>query len=360
MTRWPTAECSRLLHYLLCFLCFLAAPTCIADGETNILLGTPLQSSSLFYLLLSSVQILWMLTEFWSLNGTPTHTDHQLSNAWLFDKSHYWGSKQQKPNLKNVKTKSPFIRMRVRIQLWLACTKSFFRESVPCPPLPSNSLVLHSLQYLTCHRHSWRDVNLCVSFLLLFNCLVLLILIHSTSITYSVFHKNFTNNYFFNTSSVQSLSRVWLFETSWTAAHQASLYIANSWTLPKIMSIVSVMPCNHLILCRPLLLLPSIFPKIRVFSNESALGIRWPKYWHFSFNIIPSNEHPGLISFRMDWLDLLAVQGTRKSLLQHYNSKASILLCSAFFIVQLSQPYMTIFQHTNILLRKCTYTLFYT
>ena len=107
------------------------------------------------------------------------------------------------------------------------------------------------------------------------------------------------------------------------------------------MSIESVMPSNRLILCHPLLLLPSIFPSIRVFSNQSALHIRWPKYWSFSFNITPSNEHPGLISFRMDWLDLLAVQGTRKSLLQHYSSKASILLHSAFFIVQLSYPYMT-------------------
>ena len=107
------------------------------------------------------------------------------------------------------------------------------------------------------------------------------------------------------------------------------------------MSILSVMPSNHLILCRPLLLLLSIFPSIRVFSNESALHIRWPKYWSFSFNISPSNEHPGLISFRMDWLDLLAVQGTLKSLLQHHSSKASVLWCSAFFIVQLSHPYMT-------------------
>ena len=128
--------------------------------------------------------------------------------------------------------------------------------------------------------------------------------------------------------------------TPWTAAHQASLSITNSRSSPKPMSIVSVMPCNHLILCHPLLL-PSIFPSIRVFSNESALLIRWPKYWSFSFGISPSNEHPGLISFRMDWLDLLAVQGTLKSLLQHHSSKASILWCSAFFIVQLSRPYMT-------------------
>jgi len=124
------------------------------------------------------------------------------------------------------------------------------------------------------------------------------------------------------------------------AACQASLSITNSRSLPKPMSIELVMPSNHLILCHPLLP-PSIFPSIRVFSNESALRIRWPKYWSFSFNISPSNEHPGLISFRMDWLDLLAVQGTLKSLLQHHSSKASILWCSAFFIVQLSHPYMT-------------------
>ena len=139
-------------------------------------------------------------------------------------------------------------------------------------------------------------------------------------------------------SSVQSLSCVWLFATPWTAAHQASMSITNSWSLP-IMSIELVMLSNHLILCHPLLLSPSIFP--RLFSNESVLYIRWPKYWSFSFNISPSNEYSGLISFRMDWLDLLAVQGTLKSLLQHYSSKASILLRSAFFIAQLSHPYMT-------------------
>ena len=143
-------------------------------------------------------------------------------------------------------------------------------------------------------------------------------------------------------SSVQLLSRVRLFETPWTAAHQASLSITNSRSLPKLMSIESVTPSNHLILCRPLFLLPSIFPRIRIFSNESALHIRWPKYWSFSFNISPSSEHPGLISFRMDWLDLLLVQGTLKHLLQHHSSKASILLCSAFFIVQLSHSYMTL------------------
>ena len=129
--------------------------------------------------------------------------------------------------------------------------------------------------------------------------------------------------------------------TQWTAAYQASLSITNSWSLLKLMSTESVMPSNHLILCCPLFLLPSIFPSIRVFSNESALRIKWPKYWSFSFNISPSNEHPGLISFRMDWLDFLAVQGTLKSLLQHHSSKTSILWRSAFFIVQLSHQYMT-------------------
>ena len=149
-------------------------------------------------------------------------------------------------------------------------------------------------------------------------------------------------NHFLNKlrHSVQSLSRVWLFATPWTAAGQASLSITNSRSSPKLMSIESAMPSNHLILCHPLLLLPSIFPSIRVFSNESALRIRWPTYWSFRFNISPSNEHPGLISFRMDWLDPLAV-GTLKRLLQHHSSKASILRCSAFFIVQLSCPYMT-------------------
>ena len=137
-------------------------------------------------------------------------------------------------------------------------------------------------------------------------------------------------------SSVQLLSHVRLFATPWTAALQASLSITNSRSPPKLMSIESVIPFNHLILRHPLLLLPSIFPSIRVFSNESAHRIRWPKYWSFYFNTSPSNEHPGLISFRMDWLDLLAVQGTFKSLLQHHSSKASILQCSAF-----SHPYMT-------------------
>ena len=141
-------------------------------------------------------------------------------------------------------------------------------------------------------------------------------------------------------SSVQPLSRSHS-ETRWTAAHQASLSITNSRSLLKLTSIESVMPSNHLILCRPHLLPPSIFPSIRIFSNDSVLHIRWPKYWSFSFSISPSNEYSGLISLRMDWLDLFAVQGTLKSLLQHHSSKASILRCSAFFIVQLSHPYMT-------------------
>ena len=142
-------------------------------------------------------------------------------------------------------------------------------------------------------------------------------------------------------SLVQSLSRVRLFATPWTAAHQASLSITNSWSFLKLMSIESVMPSIHLILCHPLLLPPSVFPSISVFSNESVLYIRWPKYWSFSFSVSPSNEYSGLISFRVDWLDLLVVQGTLKSLLQHHSSKASIIRCSAFFIVQLSHPYMT-------------------
>ena len=141
--------------------------------------------------------------------------------------------------------------------------------------------------------------------------------------------------------SVQLLSLVWLFVTLWITARQASLSITNSWSLLKLMFIESVMPSSHLILCHPLFLLSPIPPSIRVFSNESTLHMKWPKYWSFSFSISPSNEHPGLISFRMDWLDLLAVQGTLKSLLQHHTSKASILRCSAFLIVQLSHPYMT-------------------
>ena len=151
-------------------------------------------------------------------------------------------------------------------------------------------------------------------------------------------------------SSVQSLSHVWLFATPWIAARQASLSIINSQSLPKLMSIDSVMPSSHLILCCPLPLLPPIPPSIRVFSNESTLRMRWPKYCRFSFSISPSNEHPGLISFRMDWLDLLAVQGTLKSLLQHH---ISILQHSAFFIVQLLHPYMT--TGKNIALTRWTF-----
>ena len=145
----------------------------------------------------------------------------------------------------------------------------------------------------------------------------------------------------FQFSSVQSLNRVWLFETPWIAARQASLSITSSQSSLILRSVESVMPSSHLILCHPLFLLPPIPPSIRVFSNESTLRMRGPKYWSFSFSISPSNEHPGLISFRMDWLDLLAVQGTLKSLLQHHSSKASILWRSAFFTVQLSYPYMT-------------------
>ena len=143
------------------------------------------------------------------------------------------------------------------------------------------------------------------------------------------------------TQSVQLLSPVWLFATPWTAACQASQCITNSQSPPKPMSIESMMPSNRLLFCGPLLLLPSIFPSIRVFYSESVLCLRWPKYWSFSFSISPSNEHPGLISFRTDWLDLLVVQGTLKSLLQHHSSKASILKHPAFFMVQLWHPYMT-------------------
>ena len=142
-------------------------------------------------------------------------------------------------------------------------------------------------------------------------------------------------------SSVQSFSHVRLFVTPWTVARQASLSITNSQSLLKLMSIESVMPSNHFILCHPLVLPPSIFPSIRVFSNELVLHIRWPKYWSFSFSISPSNEYSGLISFRMDWFNLLAVQGTLKRLLQPRSSKASILRCSAFFRVQFSYPYLT-------------------
>ena len=152
---------------------------------------------------------------------------------------------------------------------------------------------------------------------------------------------NVVNTYKGTFYSVQSLSRVRLFATPWTVVRQASLAITNSQSLLKLISIISMMPANHLILCHPLLLPPPIFPSIRVFSNDSVLHIRWPKYWSFNFSISPSSEYSGLISFRMDWIGLLAVQGTLKSLLQHHSSKASILQLSAFFIVQLSHPYMT-------------------
>ena len=142
-------------------------------------------------------------------------------------------------------------------------------------------------------------------------------------------------------NSIELLSRVQVFATPWTTAHQASLSNINSWNLLKFMSISSLMPSNHLLLCHSLLLLPSIFPSIGVFSNESASCIKWPKYWSFSFGISPPNEYSGLISFTMDWLDLLAIQGSLKSLLQHHSLKASVLRCSAFFMVQLSHPYMT-------------------
>ena len=145
----------------------------------------------------------------------------------------------------------------------------------------------------------------------------------------------------FKVQSVQTFSCVRLFATPWTAACQASLSITNSQSLLKLMFIESVIPSNHLILCRPLLLLPSIFPSIRVFSKESVLHIRWPKYWSCSFSISPYNEYSGLIYFRMDWFDILAVQGTLKSLLQHHSSKASIFQCQAFIIVQFSHPYIT-------------------
>ena len=161
-----------------------------------------------------------------------------------------------------------------------------------------------------------------------FHCLCVSII----SLSLLQFSKNITLSF----SSVQSFSHVWLFATPWIAERQASLSITNSRNSLRLTSIESVMPSSHLILCRPLLLLPPISPSIRDFSNESTLRMRWPKYWSFSFNISPSKEHPGLISFRMDWLDLLAVQGTLKSLVQHHSSKASILRCSAFFTVQLS------------------------
>ena len=177
-------------------------------------------------------------------------------------------------------------------------------------------------------------------------CFLLLLFIPLISISYlttlgRIFETVGNDNINTQFSSVQSLSRVRLFATPWITARQASLSITNSRSSPRLISIESVMPSSHLILCGPLLLLPPIPPSVRVFSNESTLRMRWPKYWSFSFSIIPPKKIPGLISFRMDWLDLLAVQGTLKSLLQHHSSTASILQCSAFFTVQLLHPYMT-------------------
>ena len=175
------------------------------------------------------------------------------------------------------------------------------------------------------------------------NFLFTLLVYMGADCSYTMYLKININVHITYLSSVQFssvASHVWVFVTPWTAACQASLSITNYQSLPKVMSIESVMPSNHIILCCPLLL-PSIFPNIRVFSNESDLCIRWPKYWSFSLNISPSNEHPGPISLRMDWLDFLSVQGTLKCLLQHNSSKASILLCSGLFIVQLSHPYLT-------------------
>ena len=164
----------------------------------------------------------------------------------------------------------------------------------------------------------------------------------SENASFCYYRLNVQNSFFKQRNlSVQSISRVCLFATPRTAVHQACLSITNSWNIIKLMSIESVMPSNHLILCRPLPLSPSVFPSIRIFSNKLVLRIRWPKYWSFSCSISPSNEYSGLISFRVDWLDFLAVQGTLKSFLQHHISKATILWRSAFFTVQLSHPYMT-------------------
>ena len=189
---------------------------------------------------------------------------------------------------------------------------------------------------MLCHFDVFAShLFLCLSLCVCFNDIGGILYWNNGHIIYNILLAAFSHR------SVQSLRHVWLFATCWTAARQASLSITNSRSLLKLMSVVSVMPSNHLVFCFPLLLLPSIFPSIRVFSNESVLRIRWPKYWSFSFNISLTNEHPGLISFRIDWLDLLAVQGTLKSLLQHHNTKASILRCSVFFIVQLSHQCMT-------------------
>ena len=205
-------------------------------------------------------------------------------------------------DVKNASIDAPWIKQRPKVELFNFTVSKNWRKFLKLPSPKFNNFPIYFISFLsiTLSYAEWEE--------------------HPITLSFSKF------------SSVQfSLSVVSL----WTAGCQASLSITNSWSLPKLMSIESVMPSNHLIFCRPLLLLPSIFPSIRVFSNESALCIRWPKYWSFSFNISSSNEHPGLISFRMDWLDLLAVQGTLKSLLQHHSSKASILWHSGFFIVQL-------------------------
>ena len=215
-------------------------------------------------------------------------------------------------------------------------------------------LALKSL-YLGGKKHMWTDYYKKVKYKVLsdysFQKITITVIV-ATKATFTGEHWNLSPsrslkikdnspNTLSSVQSVQSLSLVWLFATLWIAARQASLSITNSQSSLRFTSIESVMPSSRLILGRPLLLLPPIPPSIRVFSNESTLRMRWPKYWSFSFSIIPSKEIPGLISFRMDWLDLLAVQGILKSLLQHHSSKASILQCSAFFTVQLSHPYMT-------------------
>ena len=196
--------------------------------------------------------------------------------------------------------------------------------------------VIHGVAMSWTHLSNWAELNWTEQKIINHN-------IHHLKVNFKKLRvsKTWQGHHRIYFSSVQSLSRVWLFLTPWTAACQASLSSTNSQSSLKLKSIESVMPSNYLILCCPLLLLPSIFPSIGVFSNESVLHIRWPKYWSFSFSIILSNEYSWLISFRIDWLDLLEVQGILKSLLQHHGSKASILQCSAFFMVQLSHPYTT-------------------
>ena len=204
--------------------------------------------------------------------------------------------------------------------------------------LQSQNWAHHSKCRLTCLALFWLFF-----FILPFQAPFFIFIFFKKKFSYFKFVQSYCV-FFFKFSSVAQCVR--LFATPWTTARQASLSISNSRSPPKPVSIKSMMPSNHLILCCPLLLPPSIFPSIRVFSKESALSIRWPKYWNFSFSISPSNEHTGLISFRMDWLDLLAVQGTLKSLLKHHSSKASILWRSAFFIVQVSHPYVTWKNHS--------------